>query len=93
MERLELERKGLGRDLSWGMVELRIRFSVRMEPENGSERGLVSEVVLVGVKVSGMVGLGWVVDNEEIRGGSEESENELNLFCSCFSCSGGGERC
>ena len=62
------------RGLSAETVELRIRFSAKKEPENGWERGLEREVVLVEVMVSGMVSLGWEVEREEMRGGRDEGE-------------------
>ena len=66
------ERKGLTGGLSEETLELRIRFSVRKEPEKGWDRGLEREVVLVEVMLSGMVSLGWEVEREEMRGGREE---------------------
>jgi len=69
------------------MLELRIRFSVRMDPENGSESELDREEVLDAV--SSKLGFGWDVDKEDINGGSEGRGKVLNLLSSCFSCSGG----
>ena len=91
-ERLELDRKGLPRDLSGPELELRIRFSARKDAEKGCDRGLDMEVVLVDVIGSDIVSLGCAVDKDEMRGGRGEREKELNLLCSCFSSKGGGDR-
>ena len=94
MERFEPERNGLERVLdSSGMLELRIRFSARKEPEKGWERGVGRDAGAVLGRVSGILSFVGEFESEGMSGGIGDTVKELNLVCSCFSWIGGGDKC